>query len=156
MRYLALLILPILLSGCHFGYSTSECHYDDWGNYHCHEHDSHHDHQSTTVVVTETGGGYNNNIIVVEEQTSWCSWNEPYYHDAEYCTFDSGDTCCTWQASSYGLEETYCYSDWCGWELVSVYEYYQKEYPYEEDKVNTMRCLLPAFPQHRHVCPEKP
>ena len=122
MKYLTLIALAILFAGCHYGHTSSECHYDDYGNYHCYDH--HDSHETTTVVYTTDNGGGSNNIIIVEEQPSWCNWDEPYYHDADYCTFDTGDTCCTWQASSYGVEETYCYSDWCGWELVSVYEYY--------------------------------
>jgi len=126
MRYLTLIALAILFAGCHFGHSSSACHYDDYGSYHCYDDYDHHDsHETTTIVTTSANySGGSNNIIIVEEQASWCSWDEPYYHDAEYCTFDTGDTCCTWQASTYGIEETYCYSDWCGWELVSVYEYY--------------------------------
>jgi hypothetical protein len=33
-------------------------------------------------------------------------------------------TCCTWSASLWGVWETYCYVDNCGWELVLVEEDY--------------------------------
>ena len=121
---LALLALTFLFAGCHL--HSEECYwdsyYDEWVCYH---HDAHHYQPTTTVVYADSGGGYNNNIIVVEEvvEPSYCSPEEPFLHDPDYCTFDYG-TCCTWQAGVYGIEETYCWYDWCGWELVEVYEYY--------------------------------
>ena len=142
MRYLTLLALAFLMVGC--WHHRDQCYYDQWGQYWCdgafiyvHPEPA----QTTTTVVTTSGnngGGYNNNIIVVEQQPSHCSYDPPFYHDPDYCTFD-GDTCCTWQASVYGIEETWCYYDYCGWELVEVYEYYQ-EYPYEEE-ANPYRIL---------------
>ena len=129
-QLLALLTLPILFAGC-WVHHSDHCYHDSHGDYWCEDDNLityvYEAPTSTTTVIhtsQENGGGYNNNIIVVEEQDSYCSPEEPYYHDAEYCTFDLGDTCCTWQASIYGVEETYCWYDWCGWELVEVYEYY--------------------------------
>jgi hypothetical protein len=126
MKRLLALALPLLaLAGCHFG-PAHVCHLDSSGDYHCHadaELASHNHHDSTTVVYTSAnnGGGSNNNIIVIEEEPSYCMWDSPYYHDPEYCTFD-GATCCMWL--DIGAEETWCYYDYCGWELVSVYSYY--------------------------------
>ena len=122
---ITLILTTLFFSGCEF--HTSECHYDSHGDYHCHESHSYehhtHDGPTTTVVTTSAnnGGGHNNNIIVIEEEQSWCSWDNPHYHDPEYCTFDD-TTCCMWLG--IGVEETYCYYDYCGWELVSVYSYY--------------------------------
>ena len=124
MKYLTLIALAILFAGCHFGHTSSECHYDDYGNYHCHDDYTHHDsHETTTIVTTSANnGGGSNNIIIVEETYSQCMWDSPYYHDPEYCTYDYDSTCCMWL--DIGSEETYCYYDYCGWELVSVYSYY--------------------------------
>tara|TARA_R100001591_G_scaffold97077_1_gene102919 strand:+ start:54 stop:431 length:378 start_codon:yes stop_codon:yes gene_type:complete len=123
-RLLALLALTLLFIGCNAHHE--ECWYDNyWDEWVCVTHPHH--QPTTTVVYTSAnnGGGYNNNIIVVEEvvEPSYCSPEEPFYHDPEYCSFDY-ETCCTWQASVYGIEETYCWNEWCGWELVEVYEYY--------------------------------
>ena len=121
---LALLALAFLMVGCHL--HSEECYWDKYADeWVCYHHDAHHHQPTTTVVYADSGGGYNNNIIVVEEvvEPSWCSPEEPFMHDPDYCTFD-GQTCCTWQAGVYGVEETYCWYDWCGWELVEVYEYY--------------------------------
>ena len=123
MRYLTLIALAILFAGCHYGHTSSECHYDDYGNYHCHDDYTHHDsHETTTIVTTSAdySGGSNNNIIIIEEQPSYCDWDNPYYHDPEYCTFDD-TTCCMWLG--IGVEETYCYYEYCGWELEEVYMY---------------------------------
>ena len=124
MKRLLALALPLLaLAGCHFG-PVGVCHYDSYGDYHCHENSSKADHHETTTVVytaANNSGGSNNNIIVIEEEPSYCMWDSPYYHDPEYCTFDGG-TCCMWL--DIGAEETWCYYDYCGWELVSVYSYY--------------------------------
>jgi len=129
-QLLALLTLPILFAGC-WVHHSDHCYHDSHGDYWC-ESDNlityvYEAPTSTTTVIhtsQENGGGYNNNIIVVEEEPSWCGQFEaPYFHDPDYCTFD-GETCCTWQASIYGVWETYCYTDWCGWELVLVEEDY--------------------------------
>ena len=120
MKYITLLALAILTVGC--VHSADECHFHD-GSQHCHDYPVA-AHATTPVVITSgNGGGYNNNIIVIEEEELWCSWEAPFYHEPDYCTFD-GETCCTWQASLYGKWETYCYSDYCGWELVLVEEDY--------------------------------
>ena len=127
MKKIILLALPLFaLAGCEI--NSGVCHYDSNYVHHCHGDDHAHSHHDTTTVVytsANNGGGYNNNIIVVEEvvEPSYCSPEEPFYHDPEYCSFDY-ETCCTWQASVYGIEETYCWNEWCGWELVEVYEYY--------------------------------
>ena len=123
-KLLALLALSFLFIGCHM--HSEECYYDSyWDEWVCTSH--HKPAPVSTVVYTSAnnGGVYNNNIIVVEEvvEPSWCSPEEPFFHDPEYCSFDY-ETCCTWQASVYGVEETYCWNDMCGWELVEVYEYY--------------------------------
>jgi hypothetical protein len=115
--------LPLSMAGCEF--HSGVCHYDNNYEHHCHGDDHGHSHDDTTTVVytsANNGGGYNNNIIVVEEEPSWCSWDYPYYHDPEYCTFDYDTTCCMWL--NIGQEEEWCYYDYCGWELVSVYTYY--------------------------------
>ena len=130
-----LFILPFLIVGC--VQESDYCHTDNGGvSYHCHEY---YEEPTTTVVYThvDSGGGYTNNIIVVEEDHPYCTWEDPYYHDPYDCDYYG---CCTWQASVYGVDETYCWNDWCGWELVSVYEYYQ-EYPYEEEEANPYRIL---------------
>ncbi len=127
-RTLAIAVTLLALAGCDIHPVDAYCHYDAHGDYHCHDSHSytHHSHDgpTTTVVTTSAnyGGGSNNNIIVVEEEPSWCNWDSPYYHDPEYCTFDYDTTCCMWL--DIGSEETYCYTDYCGWELVSVYSYY--------------------------------
>ena len=123
-RLLALALCLAALSGCHIG-PAHVCHYDSYGDYHCHadaELASHNHHETTTVVYTSANnGGGSNNIIIIEEEPSYCMWDTPYYHDPEYCTFDGG-TCCMWL--DIGAEETWCYYDYCGWELVEVYTYY--------------------------------
>ena len=125
MKRLLALALPLLaLVGCEVHAVSAYCHDNVYGDKHCHGYDNVHDHHdSTTVVYTSAnnGGGSNNNIIVIEEEPSYCMWDSPYYHDPEYCTFDGG-TCCMWL--DIGAEETWCYYDYCGWELVSVYSYY--------------------------------
>ena len=121
-RLLALASLALSLAGCHIG-PAGVCHYDSHGDYHCHENSAKATHHETTTVVytsANNGGGYNN-IIIVEEEPSYCQWEPPHYHDPEHCTFDWG-TCCTWL--NIGSEETYCYYDHCGWDLVDVYWYY--------------------------------
>ena len=116
MKRLLALALPLLaLAGCEI--HSDACHYDSHGVYHCY--DSHH---NQTVYYPEGNGGGSNNIIIVEEEPSWCSWDYPYYHDPEYCIFDSDVSCCLWM--NIGAEETWCYYDYCGWELVEVYSYY--------------------------------
>ena len=136
MKRLLALALPLLaLAGCHpHGGPTAVCHNDFWGDRHCHDgyhytpHD--HSHDTTTIVTTSANnGGGDNNIIIVEETYSQCMWEPPYYGDPEYCTFDGG-TCCMWL--NIGSEEQWCYYDYCGWELVAVYSYYQEE---ERDEV---------------------
>ena len=129
MKYLTLLILPILFAGC-WSHHSDHCYYDSYGDYWCDSDSSYITHtppqptNTTTVIYTEeNSGGPNNNIIVVEEQYGYCDWDTPYYHDADYCSYGS-EVCCTWSASLYGLYETYCYSDYCGWELVLVEEDY--------------------------------
>ena len=124
MKKITLLALAFLTAGCHFG-SATVCHYDASGNHHCHadaELASHSHHESTTIVTTSAnyGGGYNNILIV--EEPSYCQWDQPYYHDPEWCVLDYDSTCCMWMG--VGAEETYCYYDYCGWELVEVYSYY--------------------------------
>ena len=125
-RLLALAIATLALLGCETHHQ--QCHYNVSGDYHCHDDTIYyHNHTSTTVVTTSAnnGGGYNNNIIVIEEEPSYCSWDYPYYHDPEYCTFDYDTTCCMWL--NIGQEEEWCYYDYCGWELVTVYTYWQEE-----------------------------
>ena len=128
MKYLTLIALTILFAGCHLhGDPTAVCHRNYYGDQHCHEghtYDHHdHSHDTTTIVTTSANnGGGDNNIIIVEETYSQCMWDSPYYHDPEYCTYDYDSTCCMWL--DIGSEETYCYYDYCGWELVSVYSYY--------------------------------
>ena len=126
-QLLALLTLPILFAGC-WVHHSDHCYHDSHGDYWCEDDNLityvYEAPTSTTTVIhttQENGGGYNNNIIVVEEQDSYCMWDSPYYHDPEYCTFD-GLTCCTWL--NIGEEEEWCYTDYCGWELYSVYTYY--------------------------------
>ena len=124
MKKITLLALAILTVGCHL--HEPECHYNEYGDIHCHDHHdythhSHEDQPTTVVYATDNNGGGSNNIIIVEEQESYCMWDSPYYHDPEYCTFD-GLTCCTWL--NIGEEEEWCYTDYCGWELYSVYTYY--------------------------------
>jgi len=117
MKYL--FILPFLIIGC--VHESDYCHSDNGGvSYHCHEY---YEEPTTTVVYTsvDNGGGYTNNITVISEEHPYCTWEDPYYHDPYDCDYGG---CCTWQASVYGVDETYCWNDWCGWELVSVYEYY--------------------------------
>ena len=131
MKKIIFALLALALTGCDVhSHSNISCWYDADGSHWCSdgfmtwiEYDNR--PPSTTVIYTstETGGGYNNNIIVIEEEELWCSWEAPFYHEPDYCTFD-GETCCTWQASLYGKWETYCYSDYCGWELVLVEEEY--------------------------------
>ena len=113
MKKLLALAFGLALAGCHL--HDEVCHYDTYGTYHCHDYD----HDETTYY-PENGGG-DNNIIIVEETYSQCMWEPPYYHDPEYCTFDY-ETCCMWL--NIGSEEQWCYYDYYGWELVSVYEYY--------------------------------
>jgi hypothetical protein len=124
MKRLLALALPLLaLAGCEV--HSGVCHYDHNYVHHCHYDTDHHSHTETTTVVytsANNGGGSNNNIIVIEEEPSYCSWNYPYYHDPEYCTFDYDTTCCMWL--NIGAEEEWCYYDSCGWELVSVYTYW--------------------------------
>ena len=124
MKYQPLLLLCLLtLAGCEIHHQA--CHYNVSGDYHCHDDAiDYHNHSTTTVVTTSAnnGGGYNNNIIVVEDTYSQCQWDSPYYHDPDYCTFDYDTTCCMWL--NIGSEEEWCYYDYCGWELVSVYTYY--------------------------------
>lgn len=118
---ITLILTTLFFSGCEF--HSDDCYYDDHGNYECYYDDhSHQIHETTTVVTTSPNytGGSNNNIIVIEEQDSYCDWDYPYYHDPEYCTYDY-ETCCMWLG--IGVEETYCYSDYCGWELEQVYMY---------------------------------
>jgi hypothetical protein len=123
MKRMLALVLPMLaLAGCGWDFhSYDECHYHD-GSQHCHNYPVDH-HDTTTVVYTSANnGGGSNNIIIVEEEPSWCSWDYPYYHDPEYCVYDSDVSCCLWM--NIGAEETWCYYDYCGWELVEVYSYY--------------------------------
>ena len=127
MKRLLTLALPLLaLAGCHFG-PVGVCHYDSYGDYHCHENSSKADHHdSTTVVYTSAnnGGGSNNNIIVIEEEAlSYCEEEPPFFHEPDWCTVGE-ETCCTWSAAPWGVWETYCYIDHCGWELVLVEEDY--------------------------------
>ena len=116
-RILTLAFCLLALAGCHW--NVEHCWHDKWGDYHCTS-----DHHQTTVVHTSAnnGGGYNNNIIVVEESPSYCQWEQPYYHEPEWCVLDYDSTCCMWMG--VGAEETYCYYDYCGWELIEVYSYY--------------------------------
>jgi hypothetical protein len=130
-KLLALAFCLAALVGCDIHHhSDVQCWIDSGGNHWCSdgfitwlEYDN--TPPTTTIIHTSTnnGGGYNNNIIVVEQAHAECNWDAPYFHDPDYCTFDE-QACCTWSASLYGIEETYCYSDYCGWELVEVYEYY--------------------------------
>tara|TARA_R100001015_G_C4541285_1_gene105247 strand:- start:222 stop:605 length:384 start_codon:yes stop_codon:yes gene_type:complete len=125
-RLLALAISLIALTGC--DPVESYCHYNAHGDYHCHESHSYdyHSHSgpTTTIVTTSAnyGGGDNNNIIIIEEEESYCYWEPPYYHDPEWCEYTYGTTYCMWM--NIGQEETWMYTDWCGWELVEVYTYY--------------------------------
>ena len=150
-RLLTLAFCLVALAGCDF-HAYEECHSHD-GSHHCHNYVPDPHPTNTVVYTSANNGGGSNNIIIVEEQESYCMWDSPYYHDPEYCTFD-GLTCCTWL--NIGEEEEWCYTDYCGWELYSVYTYYQKEYPYEEDKANRVCSLLPAFPQRELIQAEKP
>ena len=124
MKRLLALALPLLaLAGCHIG-PVGVCHYDSYGDYHCHENSSKADHHETTTVVytsANNGGGYNN-IIIIEEEVNYCQWDQPYYHDPNWCDYYYDTVCCGW--SSVASEETYCYYDYCGWELVEVELYY--------------------------------
>ena len=141
MKKIILLALSLFaLAGCEI--NSGVCHYDSNYVHHCHGDDHAHSHHDTTTVVytsANNGGGYNNNIIVVEEEPSWCSWDYPYYHDPEWCTFDYDTTCCMWL--NIGSEEQWCYYDYCGWELVSVYEYYQ-----EEERMKLKQCPICLLP----------
>ncbi len=114
-RLLALAFCLVALAGC----SWEHCWTDKYGDYHC---TGDHHHQTTTVVHSSAnyGGGYNNILIV--EEPSYCQWDQPYYHDPEWCVLDYDSTCCMWMG--VGAEETYCYYDYCGWELIEVYSYY--------------------------------
>jgi hypothetical protein len=114
---LALATLSLALVGCEV--HTNSCHYHD-GTQHCHDY-SHHEPTTTVVYTSANNGGGSNNIIIVEEEPTYCQWDTPYYHDPEWCSFDWG-TCCMWL--DIGAEETWCYYDHCGWELVEVYSYY--------------------------------
>jgi len=118
MKYLALLALPFLLVGCHL---SNDCYHDHDNVYRC---DVHHEpHHNTVVVSGGSGGGYNNNIIIIEEQPMFqCNWDHPYYHDPEWCDFEYGVTCCMWM--DIGAEETWCYTDACGWQLSEINTYY--------------------------------
>lgn len=130
-KLLALALSLAALAGCEVhSYSNVNCWYDSSGDYWCSdgfitwlEHEN--TPPTTTIIHTSqnNGGGYNNNIIVIEEEEAWCIDEPPYFHEPDYCTFD-GLTCCTWSASLWGVWETYCYVDNCGWELVLVEEDY--------------------------------
>ncbi len=119
MKRLLALALPLLaLAGCDI--HTSGCHYHN-GSEHCHG-----NHHNTPVVAsTSYYDEGTTNILVVEEDVFYptCSEDQPFYHDANWCTFD-GVTCCAWSQVTNSIEHVYCYYDYCGWELVEVNEYY--------------------------------
>tara|TARA_R110002110_G_scaffold415703_1_gene653918 strand:+ start:1576 stop:1983 length:408 start_codon:yes stop_codon:yes gene_type:complete len=131
---ITLILTTLFFSGCEF--HTSDCHYDDHGDYHCH--DVHWDettnHHPTTTIVTTTSPtpAQNlrdpNNIIIVEEVLVGCDYyTEPYPYEPEWCTlieYDNStgyESCCMWLG--IGVEEVYCHNEYCGWELEQVYMY---------------------------------
>jgi hypothetical protein len=131
-RLLALAISLAALSGCEVHtYSGIDCWYDSSGDYWCSDGFitwlEHENTPATTTVVYVTeqkGGGSNNNIIVIEEEAlSYCEEEPPFFHEPDWCTVGE-ETCCTWSAAPWGVWETYCYIDHCGWELVLVEEDY--------------------------------
>lgn len=117
-KLLALAFCLAALSGCHV---NSTCHWDSNGDYYCSD-DYHYYHTTPVVYTSYNNGGGSNNIIIVEEHTNYCSWEDPYYYDPEWCIAEEDYVCCMWM--NIGAEETYCWDDWCGWELVDVYTYY--------------------------------
>ena len=114
-RLLALAFCLVALAGCEV--HTNTCHYDSDGSYHCGHH-----HTTPVVYTSHNNGGGSNNIIIIEEEVDYCQWDNPYYHDPEWCDYYYDTVCCGW--SSVASEETYCYYDYCGWELVEVHTYY--------------------------------
>ena len=117
MKRLLALALPLLaLVGCEI--HSSNCHYDSDGSYHC---GYHHNVIATTSYYDEG----TTNIILVEEEDPYptCTWEQPFYHDAEWCSFD-GITCCGWSQVTSSVEHVYCYFDYCGWDLVEINKYY--------------------------------
>ena len=115
-RLIALAISLTALSGCH----VNTCHYDSDGSYHCTNDYYHHNLVTTT---TYYGEDTTNIIVVEEDHYDTCDWDQPYYHDAEWCSFD-GITCCAWSQVTNSVEYVYCYFDYCGWDLVEINEYY--------------------------------
>jgi hypothetical protein len=125
MKKITLLALAILTTGCHL-HDNDVCHYNEYGDIHCHDHHdyTHHSHEEpTTTVVYATGnngGGSNNNIIVIEE-TEYCLISSPHYYEPDYCSYD-GLECCAWTVDN--TEEIWCFYEECGWELISIYTYW--------------------------------
>ena len=127
MKRMLALALPLLaLAGCEIHPVDAYCHYDDHGDYHCHDshsYDSHvHSKPATAVVYAapaKNGGGSNNNIIVIEEEPTCDIWHEsPFYESPDWCD-EWGE--CEWYIG-YGCYEVWAWSEWdCHW-------YYQYDY----------------------------
>jgi hypothetical protein len=108
------LVLPLTLAACYP--QENYCHHDGHGDYHCH--DDHrlefHDHGGTTVYVSGGTSSEVTQYYIVEEE-KLCSEYDPYYYAPDYCDYGQ-EYCCTW--TDIGSYETYCWNEWCGWELV--------------------------------------
>tara|TARA_R110000751_G_scaffold37166_1_gene90346 strand:- start:1855 stop:2238 length:384 start_codon:yes stop_codon:yes gene_type:complete len=127
MKYLTLIALAILFAGCHL--HDDNCYTDQNGLVWCEDYannvvyKTYHEPTEVTYVYDNDYTGGSNNIIIVEDSDE-CLWEPPFGHDPVDCDLYGYNSCCTWEASSYGLLETYCYNDYCGWELEEVYTYY--------------------------------
>ena len=127
MKRMLALALPLLaLAGCEIHPVDAYCHYNQYGDYHCHDshsYDSHvHSEPATAVVYAapaKNGGGTNNNIIVIEEEATCDIWHEsPFYESPDWCD-EWGE--CEWYIG-YGCYEVWAWSEWdCHW-------YYQHDY----------------------------
>lgn len=51
-----------------------------------------------------------------------CYEEMPYYSDADYCEYYSSGSCCEWY--SYSDAWDHCYEEWCVWDDVCGWEYY--------------------------------
>lgn len=130
MKKLLALALPLLaLVGCEIHPVDAYCHYNEYGDYHCHDSHSYDSHvhvepeESTTTIIVataeENSGGSNNNIIVIEEEPICDIWEEaPLRSEPDWCS-PEGE--CEWYVG-YGCFEVWAWSEWdCHW-------YYQHDY----------------------------
>ena len=99
-----------------------DCHYNEHGDYHCHEQHNYtgHDHEVTHSVYYDSSYSYQDNSPVVYVTDNYCDDSPPYYHDAQECFWSTLDeVCCVWL--NIGAEELWCMNDYsCGWQLEVV------------------------------------